>query len=103
MAAAILDVEELPLEVARQVRSYVTKHGLESLSLALQSGHLFDPEMRRGSRRALEHSADHAQDGDAHTLVIQVTPRAKDHGRRIDVRLTSGPVDVVFRAPIERL
>ena len=97
-----LDDEDLSRETARQVHCYLREHGQESLDLALSCGHLFDPAMRQGSRRALQHSADHAQDGDAHTVVWQVTPRAKDAGRRVDVRLTSGPVDVVFRAPIER-
>lgn len=96
------DSLEICADVALMVTNYLRDHGRESLSLALSCGHLFDPTMRQGGRRALRHSADHAEDGDAHTLIIQVTPRAKDAGRRIDVRLTNGPVDVVLRAPLDR-
>lgn len=92
----------LPSDLLALVAAYVDVHGTESLEMALACGHLFEPTMRQASRRALQHSAEHAQDGDAHTLVWQLVPRAKEAGRRIDVRLTSGPVDVVLRAPLER-
>lgn len=97
---AVAELSDSPLEDV--IADYIKEHGEPSLRMALAAGHLFPASMGKRTGRALRHSADHMEDGTAHSLLIQLTPSAKEQAKRVQISLITGSAEFVVRPIAER-